>query len=265
MAIDAAGPAQNDRASAAPAFSDGPHGHRDAAQRAAGLGGPAAHRHAAAARAPDRARRLLPRPPAPRRRDAVAGVARHDRAAGAAGVAVGARARAPPERSNRRMRRCSRCRRSTAPARWRSARSCSCSRSAGSACGRCCWREPGARGSPAAGGLAAATGAVLCTLTALVWVVNPYAAALLLPAAHLWLFAAAPAHAPARLGGCGGGRRRAAADRAAWRSTTRPRSKLDPLERGLDGDALRRLRPALVRRRVRRGGAARLPGRPAGR
>jgi hypothetical protein len=33
---------------------------------------------------------------------------------------------------------------------------------------------------------------VLCTLTALVWVVNPYTAALLLPAAHLWLFAAAP-------------------------------------------------------------------------
>ena len=51
----------------------------------------------------------------------------------------------------------------------------------------------GKRASPAAGGLAAATGAVLCTVTALVWVVNPYAAALLLPAAHLWLFAAAPA------------------------------------------------------------------------
>jgi hypothetical protein len=50
----------------------------------------------------------------------------------------------------------------------------------------------GERGSPAAGSLAAATGAVLCTLAALVWVVNPYAAALLLPAAHLWLFAAAP-------------------------------------------------------------------------
>jgi hypothetical protein len=50
----------------------------------------------------------------------------------------------------------------------------------------------GDRGSPAAGSLAAATGAVLCTLVALVWLVNPYAAALLLPAAHLWLFAAAP-------------------------------------------------------------------------
>jgi Peptidase family M28 len=48
------------------------------------------------------------------------------------------------------------------------------------------------RGSPAAGSLAAATGAVLCSVAALVWLVNPYAAALLLPAAHLWLFAAAP-------------------------------------------------------------------------
>jgi hypothetical protein len=47
-------------------------------------------------------------------------------------------------------------------------------------------------GSPAAGSLAAATGAVLCLVAAAVWVVNPYAAALLLPAAHLWLFAAAP-------------------------------------------------------------------------
>jgi hypothetical protein len=50
----------------------------------------------------------------------------------------------------------------------------------------------GARSSPMAGGLGAATGAVLCLLAALVWVVNPYAAALLLPAAHVWLFAAGP-------------------------------------------------------------------------
>jgi Peptidase family M28 len=50
----------------------------------------------------------------------------------------------------------------------------------------------GERGSPVAGSLAAAAGAGLCTLAALVWAVNPYAAALLLPAAHLWLFAAAP-------------------------------------------------------------------------
>jgi hypothetical protein len=50
----------------------------------------------------------------------------------------------------------------------------------------------GERTSPMAGSLAAASGAVLCVLAALVWVVNPYAAALLLPAAHVWLFAAAP-------------------------------------------------------------------------
>jgi hypothetical protein len=50
----------------------------------------------------------------------------------------------------------------------------------------------GERGSPAAGGLAAVAGAVLCVVAAVVWAANPYAAALLLPAAHLWLFAAAP-------------------------------------------------------------------------
>jgi hypothetical protein len=50
----------------------------------------------------------------------------------------------------------------------------------------------GERVSPMAGSLAAATGAVLCVLAALVWLLNPYAAALLLPAAHVWLFAAAP-------------------------------------------------------------------------
>ena len=50
----------------------------------------------------------------------------------------------------------------------------------------------GERDNPMAGSLAAATGAVLCVLAALVWLVNPYAAALLLPAAHVWLFAAAP-------------------------------------------------------------------------
>jgi hypothetical protein len=47
-------------------------------------------------------------------------------------------------------------------------------------------------GSPAAGGLAAATGLLVTLVAALVWVANPYAAALLLPAAHLWLLAAAP-------------------------------------------------------------------------
>jgi hypothetical protein len=47
-------------------------------------------------------------------------------------------------------------------------------------------------GHPAGGGLAAASGLVLVLASALAWVVNPYLAALLLPAAHLWLFAAAP-------------------------------------------------------------------------
>jgi hypothetical protein len=47
-------------------------------------------------------------------------------------------------------------------------------------------------GSAAGGGLAAATGLVVCAVAAGVWLFNPYAAALLLPAAHLWLLAAAP-------------------------------------------------------------------------
>jgi hypothetical protein len=47
-------------------------------------------------------------------------------------------------------------------------------------------------GNAAAGGLAAALGLAVNLLTALVWLFNPYAAALLLPAAHLWLFAASP-------------------------------------------------------------------------
>jgi hypothetical protein len=50
----------------------------------------------------------------------------------------------------------------------------------------------GPGGSAAAGGLAAATGLVVCVVAAVVWLFNPYAAALLLPAAHLWLLAAAP-------------------------------------------------------------------------
>ena len=47
-------------------------------------------------------------------------------------------------------------------------------------------------GSAAAGGLAAATGLVVNAIAAFTWLFNPYAAALLLPAAHLWLLAAAP-------------------------------------------------------------------------
>jgi hypothetical protein len=47
-------------------------------------------------------------------------------------------------------------------------------------------------GSAAAGGLAAAIGLVVNAVAAAVWLFNPYGAALLLPAAHLWLLAAAP-------------------------------------------------------------------------
>lgn len=47
-------------------------------------------------------------------------------------------------------------------------------------------------GHSAGGGLAAASGLVLVLSAALAWAFNPYLAALLLPAAHLWLFAAAP-------------------------------------------------------------------------
>ena len=46
--------------------------------------------------------------------------------------------------------------------------------------------------SVSAGGAAAALGLTITGLAALVWVTNPFAAALLVPAAHAWLFAAAP-------------------------------------------------------------------------
>jgi hypothetical protein len=46
------------------------------------------------------------------------------------------------------------------------------------------------RPAPTPDALAVATGLVVCALAAVLWVPNPYAAALLLPAAHLWLFAA---------------------------------------------------------------------------
>jgi hypothetical protein len=54
------------------------------------------------------------------------------------------------------------------------------------------------RGSAAAGGLSAATGLVATGTAALTWAANPYAAALLLPAAHIWLFASAPGRRPRR-------------------------------------------------------------------
>jgi hypothetical protein len=48
------------------------------------------------------------------------------------------------------------------------------------------------RGDPADGGAGVAVAALVCGVAIAVWVVNPYAAALLLPAAHLWLFLCAP-------------------------------------------------------------------------
>jgi hypothetical protein len=48
------------------------------------------------------------------------------------------------------------------------------------------------RGNPAAGAAGAAVGAVVCGVALLVWFTNPYAAALLVPAAHVWLFLGAP-------------------------------------------------------------------------
>jgi hypothetical protein len=53
-------------------------------------------------------------------------------------------------------------------------------------------RRLGVHGSAAAGGLGAATGMLMCGVVTAVWVFNPYAAMLLVPAAHLWLLAAAP-------------------------------------------------------------------------
>lgn len=50
----------------------------------------------------------------------------------------------------------------------------------------------GPRGEPAAGGGAAAIGLAMALLVLGVWIFNPYAAFVLLPAAHLWLLVAAP-------------------------------------------------------------------------
>lgn len=53
-------------------------------------------------------------------------------------------------------------------------------------------RATGAQGDPVAGGGSAGLGALLTGLTLVLAVVNPYAAALVLPAAHLWSAATAP-------------------------------------------------------------------------
>ena len=46
----------------------------------------------------------------------------------------------------------------------------------------------------ATGGAAAAAGLMLAVVVLAVWLVNPYAAAVLLPAAHAWLLVSAPGH-----------------------------------------------------------------------
>ena len=51
---------------------------------------------------------------------------------------------------------------------------------------------------PAQAGAACAVLLVLCGVTALIWVGNPYAAALLVPALHLWLFSLLPELRPRR-------------------------------------------------------------------
>jgi hypothetical protein len=50
----------------------------------------------------------------------------------------------------------------------------------------------GARGNPAEGGAAVATTAVLCTCALGLWAINPFAAALVIPALNLWLWATEP-------------------------------------------------------------------------
>ena len=60
-------------------------------------------------------------------------------------------------------------------------------------------RRRGPRGPQlAAGGPAAASGLMLSALVLVVWLLNPYAAAVLLPAAHAWLLASAPDRRPRR-------------------------------------------------------------------
>jgi Peptidase family M28 len=53
-------------------------------------------------------------------------------------------------------------------------------------------RALGIAGNPGAGGAATAVVLVLCAATLVVWIANPYASLLLLPALHLWLLAMAP-------------------------------------------------------------------------
>jgi hypothetical protein len=53
-------------------------------------------------------------------------------------------------------------------------------------------RLPGDGADPAGGGAATAVVLLLCAATLVVWIANPYASLLLIPALHLWLLAMAP-------------------------------------------------------------------------
>jgi hypothetical protein len=53
-------------------------------------------------------------------------------------------------------------------------------------------RATGARGRPETAGAAMGVGLVTCATAVALWIVNPYAAALVVPAAHLWLWATVP-------------------------------------------------------------------------
>jgi hypothetical protein len=61
-------------------------------------------------------------------------------------------------------------------------------------------RLAGARGEPVNGATAAAVPLVLCAVTAAIWVGNPFAAALIVPALHLWTWAVAPEVRIGRIG-----------------------------------------------------------------
>ena len=160
--------------------------------------------------------------------------------------AVGAGARAHRRAGAAGRARCCRCRRSSAAAPWRSARSPSCSRSAGSASGRCCSRAPARAGARPRAAWPPPPARVLCMLAAVVWAANPYAAALLLPAAHLWLFAAAP---QTRLVGWWGVAAIVAGllPLALRGVLLHARARARPARARLDDAAQRRLRPALGR------------------
>ena len=103
----------------------------------------------------------------------------------------------PHHRDARRARLAGRAAARRRPRCWPS-RSCSCSR--GSGCARSCcgwWARPQIRRRPPRASSCCSSRSLAAIV---VWIRNPYAAALLAPALHVWLFALArgPAHAPRR-------------------------------------------------------------------